>query len=637
MRLALQNVYVPWIAGSSSNPIGTGSAPANPTVPGYFAVEPWVAESQPIDLRYLRRTGSAGFEFASGESWNFKLGYAKEMRAGNQNTTFSAGGYNMELATPIDYVTHGMRAEAEYVKGRFVGAASADFSKFLNQQPYAIVDNAQRLELFSPITRLPVYNDVQTYRLWLPPDNQAYTVAFNGALKVKNHHKLTASFSGGQMSSGQDMVPLSSNPFLRTSATTPDPNFTIIPPYPRIEAKYGTFLGYVKFTGDPNTKFGYSASYRNYQLNDKTEHYSFLSLVRNDTNASQRSPSDPLVREHEGYSYQQAKAEVHFLPTTGLRLGAGVSLDKRNFDLRSYEDVDDRSLDLVVDYTRDKLAFHGGYRYIKREPGTPAEEPPWEGATQTDISKRGRNMFNGLLTLTPSDKLAVTFTGFKQTNEFWEAVTGLLDQSSSQVAVDFTWSPTAKWNGYAGYVYEKYYFNMAAAYIPRGVSPPFDPANLWENATTDRVDTYRAGFKWDAKPDKLGIVADLAYSEPRSDSIYDFALPGTPIGGLNEANGIFPANVPPIPGFPVTTYDRFPQVSKNFLIFKLSADWQIKKDLTATLLYWKQKFDNVDWQTNSVTPYMGHVDPGANRWFLLGAQVPSYDANIFRVSLSYRF
>ena len=36
VRLALQNVYVPWVPPTSSNPVGTGSGPANPTVPGFF-------------------------------------------------------------------------------------------------------------------------------------------------------------------------------------------------------------------------------------------------------------------------------------------------------------------------------------------------------------------------------------------------------------------------------------------------------------------------------------------------------------------------------------------------------------------------------------------------------------------------
>ena len=61
MRLALQNVYTPWVAPTSSNPAGVGSAPANPTVPGFFAVEPWVhGRCRAIDLRYVRKTGKAG-------------------------------------------------------------------------------------------------------------------------------------------------------------------------------------------------------------------------------------------------------------------------------------------------------------------------------------------------------------------------------------------------------------------------------------------------------------------------------------------------------------------------------------------------------------------------------------------------
>jgi hypothetical protein len=55
-------------------------------------------------------------------------------------------------------------------------------------------------------------------------------------------------------------------------------------------------------------------------------------------------------------------------------------------------------------------------------------------------------------------------------------------------------------------------------------------------------------------------------------------------------------------------------------------------------MWWKQKFDNVDWANDTtLTPYMGRVDPGANRWFFLGAQVPSYDADIFRASVTYKF
>ena len=95
--------------------------------------------------------------------------------------------------------------------------------------------------------------------------------------------------------------------------------------------------------------------------------------------------------------------------------------------------------------------------------------------------------------------------------------------------------------------------------------------------------------------------------------------------------------MPPIPGFPVTTYDRFPLVTKTFVMAKLRLAYHVSKNLTASALYWKQKYDNTDWQTDLMQPYMGRVDPGSNRWFFLGAQVPSYDANIFRASVTYSF
>ena len=138
-------------------------------------------------------------------------------------------------------------------------------------------------------------------------------------------------------------------------------------------------------------------------------------------------------------------------------------------------------------------------------------------------------------------------------------MTGLLDQTFDTFGVDLTYAASDKLNLMAGYVYEKYFFDMSAAYIPRGRNPPFDPANQWNNATTDKVDTFRAGARpGHIVPDKVDLDATFDYTKPRSDSQYDFALPGTPIGGLNEANGIFPANVPPIPGFPVTHLRQLP-------------------------------------------------------------------------------
>jgi hypothetical protein len=637
MRQSLQNVYVPWVTPTSSNPAGVGSAPANPTVPGFFAVEPWVTGAPPIDLRYVRKTGKAGLEIPVGQNFVFNASYSHETRNGNKNTTFY-GGPNYEVATPIDFKTEGFRFGGEYANGRLFANVSADFSTFSNEVQYAEIDNPERLQLKNPNfpTARTVYNDAATFRLWLPPDNKAYTVDFTAGYTLPARHKITASLSTGQMTMDHDLQNLSTNDAL--GLQPPNPAFSVVPPYSSVEARYDTFMGNVRFTGDPSRYFGYIASYRKFSLTDKTEEYNFQSAVRGDVGASYSTTG--ATREHEGWSIESLRGELHAFPLRGLRLGLSYGQDKRSYDIREYSDVTDDVLTLSADYGYRWASLHLVWTNFDRQPGDPNEAaipPTWDGATQTDISNAHRHVFSGLLTLTPIDKLAVSFTGSRLSNEFAESVTGLLDQSSDSFGVDVTYAANQKLNVTAGYVYEKYFFDMAAAYIPRGQSPPFDPANEWSNATTDKIDTFRAGLSWALVPDKIDFDATIDYTKPRSDSQYDFALPGTPIGGLNEANGIFPANVPPIPGCPVTTFDSFPLVSKEFIMAKLRLAYHVSKNLTASAMYWKQKYDNTDWQTDLMQPYMGHVDPGANRWFYLGARVPSYDANIFRASFTYTF
>lgn len=637
MQLALQNVFVPWVPGTASNPVGTGSAPANPTVAGFHAVEPWVTNASPIDLRYLRRTGRSTLEVEPGDDLRMKVSFARETRNGNKNMTFY-GGPDFEIAAPVDFVTHDVRAEADFARGRVFANVSANLSQFTNDIPFLEVDNPERLELTSPLTGRSVVNDASTFRLWQAPDNDAWTVDASGGVTFPRRHKLTASMSTGRMTMSMGLLPISTNPNLATSATAPNPAFSVNPPYSSIEGRFDTFMGNVRFTGDPHAKFGYILSWRRYELTDKTEHYRFNSTVRGDVGPSYNAAG--FGRESEGYATHSYKGEVHVLPANGLRLAASYGQDRREYDRREYADVTDHNLMFTADYTWSWAGLHAAWTVLDRKPGDhndAAIPATWQGATQTDIAERKRHIVSGVFTVNPTARLSVSLTGQKQVNEFAESVTGLLDQGFESFGADLTFAPSEQVTLGAGYVYENYDFLMAAAYIPRLVSPPYDPANLWQNRTDDRIDTLRFNLLFRPKDSRFDLDAGVDYSRPKSDSRYDFALPGTPIGGLNEANGIFPANVPPVPGFPAFTYDAFPVVKKDFVVARVRLGYRLDDNLTLSGLYWYQKYDNVDWQTDLVQPYMGRVDPGSNRWFFLGARVPAYDVNVFRAELTYRF
>jgi hypothetical protein len=540
-------------------------------------------------------------------------------------------------------VTENFRFGGDFAKGRFFFGASVDFNQFKNDVPYVEIDNPERLQMNNPTNGRAIVNDAEYFRLAMYPDNEAWQADFTGGITLPKRHKLTASLSTGNMSMDTALQNISTNPNLQTSATAPNPLYTVVPPYGSVQAEYDTFMGQLRFTGDPVNWLGYNLSYRKFELDDKTDDYHFTSSARGDVGASYSA--DGFSREHEGWSIESFRGEVHVMPVTGLRLGASYGQDKRTYDIREYADVTDDVFTFTGDYTNSLFSLRLKWDVLDRKPGDSNEEaiqPTWAGATQTDITERNRHMFSGFLTITPTQKLAITLNGAKTSNEFAESVTGLTDQSFDMFGIDLTYAANEKLSFFAGYVYEDYFFDMAAAYFPRGVTvpPDFNPKtdpNYWENATDDKVDTFRAGLDWAIVPGKWDLNATFDYTKPRSDSVYDFNAPGTPVGGVNEANGIFPANVPPLPGTTPFTFSSFPQVVKKFTMAKIRLAYHITEKFTASAMYWKQKYDNTDWQTDITQPYMGRIDPGANRWFFLGANIPSYDANIFRASVTYTF
>ena len=242
-RLALQNVYVPWVTPTASNPVGIGTAPANPTVPGFYAVENYVNTSLPtFDLRYVRKTGRAGISVPVGQAFVFDASYSREKRDGNKNTTFY-GGPSYEVASPIEFVTDNFRFGGEFAKGRFFLAASVDFSEFKNEVPFVEVDNPERLQMANPTNGRNVVNDAAFFRLWMPPDNEAYQADFTGGITLPARHKVTGLAVHRQHEDGDGAPRALDQPQPADERNGAQPAFTIIPPYSNIEAQYDTFDG----------------------------------------------------------------------------------------------------------------------------------------------------------------------------------------------------------------------------------------------------------------------------------------------------------------------------------------------------------------------------------------------------------
>ena len=272
MRLALQNVYVPWVPPTSSNPVGTGNAPANPTVPGFYAVEPWVTESFPIDLRYLRKTGRAGFNVPVGESLVFDADLlpgdpGRQQEHHVLRRPQLRGRHSDRLPDRQPPPERGVRQGPRLRRAppRTSAASATTCPSWRSTTPSGSSSRTRP-------TAANVINDV----VLLPPLDAPRQQGLPGRPHGRDHPAQAAQGHGLAVHRQHDdghgpPAPLDQPEPRRPARPTPNPAFTIIPPYGDIAAQYDTFMGQLKLTGDPLPWLGYILSWRKFDLKDKTE------------------------------------------------------------------------------------------------------------------------------------------------------------------------------------------------------------------------------------------------------------------------------------------------------------------------------------------------------------------------------
>jgi hypothetical protein len=657
MRATLQRVWSP----ATSDP----KAPADSNDARFWDVRDYMNGAQPVDLRYVRKTGRAALEFSALKDFDFTVSYQRETRDGTQPLAFTAGPGIDEVANPVHFTTQDARIEMDYAKKSYFINATFARNTFSNDVPFTTVDNPVRLNNTDFFWTASTVNNTSANaaaRLWNAPDNQATSVDLTAGLKLPSHHKVTFTTSVDNMTMDRTLIPQATNPLLNLATTSADyGKFTLTPEYPSINARLLQSLFMFNFTGDPTPKFGYSAWYRAFNVTNKKGAYIFHSTVNSDGGASYSAAGITSTEDMGGYSTGQFKAEAHFTPMTGLRFGVNAGRLKSNFEDRMYFDTAETTFGVSGDVTHKWTSLHASYTRVSRQPGAIDPDEPAEGtsggpldihADMKDVARMNGNLYNAALTLTPLDKAAFTFSVQGIDSDFPDTSIGLSKSTVRNYGVDLVYAVNERLSLNGGYIYETYHMDSNFWYGANGtVTNPVatNTIDKYFNTIADKVDTYQAGFRWDAVPGKVDIRTDYNYSKGRSDQSFTI-VPGGQLGG----DLYYPTTA--TPNFPIGgPYLTYPQVFNATTIWKTTFSYHLQKNVTLSLLYWKQKFDHADWATDNLGLYLlpgsalyattpGAVaniypllDPSANRAIFLGATTPNYDANIFRASIIYRF
>ncbi len=691
MRDSLQRIWSPWRGTGSTEP----AAPANSNDNRFWSYRDYLSGAQPVDLRYVRKTGKASFEYIALKDWNFNVSYQRENRDGTQPFTFTGSGGPgiVEIAQPIKYMTDDFRAGVDFNRGHFFADGSFSFSNFTNDAPYSTVDNPQQLKntlyYWNPAVQANFVTGSNSMRLWNAPDNKAMTLDLSAGLVLPLRHTFTLTFQAGSMSMDRDLIPQSTNPLLATSATVPNPDFTLIPEYPSINAKFDTQLVMLNISGQPFRDFGYSGYYRSYELKDKMEELNFHSTVSRDGSGSYSSTG--TATGLAGYKQDVLKGEVHFMPLRGFRLGANLSQKKTSYDEREYLSITDNSVGLTVDANVKWAGFRGSYSTVTRTPGafnpeavatsvrpyTLAEDGTTKvydlgnqpGFFMTDLAKREGNSYNAALTLNggltlgtlaPMGNFAVTLSIQGLDNDYPHTDVGLKKMKMSNIGVDLAWTLSERFSLNGGFIAETYNMDSNFWYSPKNAAPEstvlINPEDRYENFIENKANTYSLGFRWDIMPDRLDLTSDFDYSKGRSNSTFDIAAGGVLGGDINYPTNTTTVNFPS-----VGPYTAYPEVNNATTIWKTRLSYRVNAQIEVSLLWWMQKYDAANYALDNLGLYMQPgsalyarnadgtlntevvnntyplLDPSANKALFLGAMVPNYNANIFRGSISYRW
>ena len=625
----------------------------------------------------------------------------------------------VELPEPIDYFFNTVRAMTEYGKSKWAvqlgyngSFFNTDVKSLRFDAPFATADIP--VQIIPPgggctpaapavncaISSVPSHGEMALY-----PDNHANYLNFAGAFDAGRHLRVMGSTSNGWLRQNDAFLPYTANNAIIGLSPLPAASLN-----GQKQTLAMNWTAVSKLTKNVQLE----AKYRHYDYNNNTRTFALTPIEgdvigANATATGQAAPgvTESIGRSNPGFNRKtlELSSNYFFAKRSSVKFGwESEWFDRSHRDVaHSLENSIFGALDLSP--TRD-LLFRISGRHQDRKPDEYQDEAASDPVTGAEISctstsivfteeQRCHRRFDEAArildrgdVLVQYDLRQFTFGGTFQTIQsdynrrgrtnsptplnFVPGTTrpyflyGGLNDLSWIYSFDTTYAFSPALSAFVEYTRENYYKRM----VSRNRTPPSGTATIltcggcdsanndWESTTRDVFDTYAVGLDFFlGKRFWFSPYYSLAAGKG---NVFSRAL-GNPaiISGPNQFV---------LTG--TTTPENYPQTATR--IHEVAAVFKFK--LTANLMpkleYRYQQFDNRDYQTTPMTPYMGCVgagavvvsppcvnvgptlavqspsphypgfvvgDTAAARYLFLGADQPSYHAHIITATLEYRF
>lgn len=500
------------------------------TLPNYQTLlAPTFSSANHLDIDGVRRTGNVELSLGKHLPVDVMFTYRNELKSGfrgqagiNENFRISPA---LQVPGPMDEITDdfGVRASKNFARGNVY--ATLNRNVYNNRAETLIIDypfQAFDAPVAAASGSIPTTGGPSRERATMAPDNSANTMTAGFQLKFEKQTRINVGFSLSERKQDAAFYGFTAFSLARTTSGL-DASTAAAMPQQSLNGKSNTTMYNVSFSSRPIEGLDLRASYRVFDLTDKTKRF----LVPGDWLGTAWSNATATTADPYGF----ATANVY--DTKSSRFTASAAYDFKSLTIegqlrsanlertaREAEKGTENGMGVTALYHyNDQIGFRGTYDVSKRTAkgetiyGYQMDEAPFTN-TRTGID----------VELSPLDGLDLSFGYFRRNVEytdrpnrgvvvsgalltsvapFADTPSGLLDSKFDSYTGEINWAPEARLELGAYFTYEKAaQTDQWSTTQGNGTTTPYSINNLVRYAGSDKTNTYGGNAVIHVIPDK---------------------------------------------------------------------------------------------------------------------------------------
>lgn len=643
----------------------------------------------PVDLATQTRYGRFALNWTGSDAIGFSAAYERREKTGTKSGFGPIGDrpprtLNIQLAEPVDYLTHDVTLAAEHDGGAFQIRGEYQYSQFANSIDTLRWENVYTSAApgadFDVWDRLVATVGARP----LPPDNTHHLATVSGGVNLPAESRLSASLAFGQYDQNTALLPYASHSGAANRAL----------PRPTADASIGTTAINADYVVNPWAGVNVRAFVRRYDLNNDTPSSQWQYVTQDTTNLNGTSSYvNKRISAAHAWDRTQGGADATFRLPARSRLTVGYEHDETKYSHREADTSENvlraslrvrptATVSMQLRYLfgmRDGTEYnnevtHEGYWY------TAADNPDNNNPALTfdnhpdmrrfDVIDRNRQQVDFTVNVTPGQVVALSAYVRYRKDDFDAGVgptqpllgTGLAEQNAMTPGDQLGFlenervrygadvylqpKPRVSFNAFLNFDKGTFFqrgleFNENNKVNPSTIqTAELGPWTRQESQWTADIDdeTWSAGFgtSFELAPERATLFADYTMSLASVDTGY---------AGFGVTNW----NGTPFPPNHQFAFSTTPTTKQDLHVFNLRLEVPVRM-LTAVIGYSFESYKLDDWQEGASGTWVEAVGADTllrdtsrsfqwgNRLFNLGTYLaPSYDAHIGFLGLRYRF